>query len=81
MRNFCVPDSEGHPLKMRIHLRLQLGDLAVHFGQGRFVALGKLLHPTGQGLADAIHLTVNGGGNCGKPFVINDQRFDLLFTQ
>jgi hypothetical protein len=38
---------------MHIHLRFQLGNLAVYFGQGRFVAFSKLLYPAGEVLADA----------------------------
>ena len=42
-----------------------------------FVAFGQFLHALGEGLADAVHLAVDGGVERGEPFVVHHQRLDL----
>ena len=48
-----------------------------HLRHRGFVAFGQFLHPLGEGLADAVHLAVDGGIERGEPFVVHHQRLDL----
>ena len=62
---------------MTVHLSLQLRYLVGHLRQRGFVAFGQFLHALGEGLADAVHLAVDGGIERGEPFVVHDQRLDF----
>ena len=66
---------------MAVHFLFQFGHALGHLRQWRFVAFGQFLHALGQGLADAIHLALNGGFQRGQPFVVHHQRLDLGFAQ
>lgn len=66
---------------MVVYLFLQLGNLQGRLWERRFVTLGQFLHPLGEGLADTVHLAMDGGSDGGHPFVIDDQRFDLRLGQ
>ena len=46
---------------MTVHLCLKLGNMADHLRHRCFVTFGKLFHTLREGLADAIHLAMDGG--------------------
>jgi hypothetical protein len=62
---------------MAVNGLLQRGDLAGLLRHGGLVAFGKFVHALGKGLADSVHLAVDGGMEGGEPFVVHDQRLDL----
>ena len=62
---------------MAVDLGFKVGSLAGHLWQRGFVALGQFLHALSKLLAHAVHLTVDGGVECGEPFVIHHQRLCL----
>jgi hypothetical protein len=48
---------------------------------GSFVEFGQFLDSLGKRLADAVHFAVDHGIQCGKPFVVHDQRFDFVLGE
>ena len=66
-----------HFFQVDRNLGAQISHLVGQQRQRAFVAFGKLPHPLGERLADAVHFTVDGRGNGGQPFVLDDQRFDV----
>jgi hypothetical protein len=62
---------------MSVHGLFQFGDLADLLGHGGFVAFGEFLDTLGEGLADSVHLAVDGGFEGGEPFVVYDQCLDF----
>ena len=67
--------------EVSVDLFLQPGDAVSHLRQRRFVAVGEFLDPLSERLADAIHLAVDGGFQGGEPFVIDDERLDLILAE
>jgi len=45
------------------------------------VAFGQFLHALGERLADALHLTVDGGIQRGEPFIVHHQRLDVILGE
>lgn len=62
---------------MRVHPRSQGFHLGGQLGDGCGVAFGQLFDAPGQGLADAVQFALDAGGECGEPFVVDDQRLDV----
>ena len=57
--------------------RFQFGNLMAYVRHGGFVAFGQFLHALGEGLTDAIHLTMDIAVQRGQPFVVHHQRLNF----
>ena len=53
-------------------------DLTVQFWQRGFVTLSKLADATREVLRDAVEFAADTGGEMREPFVIDDERLDLV---
>ena len=70
--------AKPHPFQVAVHCLLQLDYPAYLLRQRGFITFGQFLHSLGEGLADAVHLAVDGGIEGGQPFIFHYQRLDFL---